>query len=68
MAASGKQKTPELDAKFCEIWEEQQHWKRAHPEVTKKKSDHAKYHACSQKHAAEINGTPEQARAALDLG
>lgn len=52
---------------FCEVWEEQQRWMRAHPEASKRKSNHARFHACSQKHAAQINGAPEQARAALDL-
>jgi hypothetical protein len=67
MAVSAKEKTPKLDARFCEVWEEQEHWKRAHPEASKKKEIQGEFSKCNHEHAAEVNGAPEQARAALDL-
>jgi hypothetical protein len=67
MAANEKEKTPKLDAKFCEVWEERQHWLRAHPEVSKKQETKEKFYKCNREHAAKVNGTPEEARAALDL-
>jgi hypothetical protein len=69
MAASAKDKerTPKLDAQFCEVWEELQHWKRTHPEASKKKEIQGAFSKCNREHAAEVNGAPEQARAALDL-
>ena len=69
LTASRKEekKTPEVDAGICEVWEERQHWLSAHPDVSPTKEDQKKFRACNHGHSKQVNGTPEQARAALDL-
>lgn len=69
LAASnrGEKKTPEEVAGICEVWEERQHWLRSHPELSHTREDRIKFRACNHGHSAQVNGTPEQARAALDL-
>ena len=52
---------------WCEVGEEWRHWMSAHPEMAGKERSHAKFHQCTQKHAAQMNGTPKQFYAAFDL-
>jgi hypothetical protein len=69
LTASRKERDekPKVDAGICEVWEERQHWLRAHPDVSEAKEDQKKFRSCNHAHSAQVNGTPEQARAALDL-
>jgi hypothetical protein len=67
LAREGKERTPVVDAGLCEVWEEWKHWIRAHPEASRRKEDHAKFQTCNREHAAQVSGTPEQARAAFDI-
>jgi hypothetical protein len=53
--------------RWCEVWEEGQHWAHAHPGLSLGKEDHAKFHQCNRAHTSEMNGTPKQFYAAMDF-
>ncbi|MGC2245844.1 MAG: hypothetical protein WA609_04510 [Terriglobales bacterium] len=52
--------------RYCLVHEEHTRWMRNHPEVTDKKNDSDAMLACLHKHAAKINGSPQQFRTAWD--
>jgi len=51
---------------WCELMEERLRWMRAHPGIAKRKWSPARFRHCNGNHQSEMNGGPEEWRAALD--